>query len=99
MDTEYTLGQTAKHEEFKDLFEGLMEGFLSKIGATTEGLYETIQQDSSNDFYSGNTLVAVINSAVEFKAFHAMMCDARAGELVWGMPPLMDEKTGELFCS
>ena len=24
-----------------------MEGFLSKIGATTEGLYETIQQDSS----------------------------------------------------
>ena len=52
---------------------------------------------ASHEFYSGNTLVAVINSCVEFKSFHAMMCDARAGELVWGMPPLQDEKTGELF--
>ena len=76
-----------------------MEGFLGRVGATTEGLYETIQRDRSNDFYSGNTLVAVINSCVEFKAFHAMMCDARAGELVWGMPPLMDDETGEFICS
>ena len=50
-------------------------------------------------FYaSGNTLVAVINASADFKHFHAMMCDARAGEFIWGMPPLQDEKTGELYC-
>lgn len=46
----------------------------------------------------GSTLIAVINATVEFKNFHVMMCDARAGEFIWGMPPLQDDKTGELFC-
>ena len=101
--------------------------FLGSIGATVDELYDEIRKDSSQDFYSGSTLVAVINASVEFKNFHAMMviypsiqrsvnsqrshqclpylfissklkCDARPGEFIWGLPPLQDAKTGELFC-
>jgi len=97
-DKEYTLEQTSLFEEFKILFESRLENFLGSIGVSVDSLYDEIRRDTSTDFYSGNTLVAVVNSSVDFKCFHAMMCDAKAGEFIWGMPPLQDAKTGEMFC-
>eukprot|EP00615_Pteridomonas_danica_P011427 CAMPEP_0114345368 /NCGR_PEP_ID=MMETSP0101-20121206/12166_1 /TAXON_ID=38822 ORGANISM="Pteridomonas danica, Strain PT" /NCGR_SAMPLE_ID=MMETSP0101 /ASSEMBLY_ACC=CAM_ASM_000211 /LENGTH=161 /DNA_ID=CAMNT_0001481279 /DNA_START=173 /DNA_END=655 /DNA_ORIENTATION=+ len=83
LDTEYSLEQMTLFEEFRTLLESKLESHVLSLGASIETLHNEISRDTSKSFYSGNTLVEVINASVNFKNFHNMMCDARAGEFIW----------------
>ena len=98
-DEEYTLEQTALFNEFKALFEGMMERHVQvEMGTDLAAVYEAVERDlkSTTSFHSGHTLVLVINACTEFGAFHEMMTDAKEGCFCWGMPPLEDTETGEI---
>ena len=95
---EHSLGHTALFEEFKRLFESELETFIEQRGMSISNFYSVVAANmSSREFYSGSTFAHVVNAATDFENFSQMMCDARDDIFVWGMPPLIDTETGELY--
>ena len=94
---EHSLEQTDIHQRFKALFERLVEEYIESLGVSIGEFYQMVAEDThSQEFHSGGTFAHVVNALVQFESFHEMMVDARAGDFVWGMPPLQDLETGEL---
>ena len=98
-DGEFTLEHKELHLAFQELLEARLEDFVEgELGVTTAEFFVLVAADGgSHDAFSGSTFARLVNAATEFKAFFEMMCDAKLGVFVWGMPPLQDSETGELY--
>jgi hypothetical protein len=100
-DGEFSLQHSEIHAQFQRMFEGLLEDFVLQQGVDVDCFFSMVAADSNIDsdtrFESGGTFAAVVNSAMSFKSFVILMRDAKAGEMIWGIPPLQDSETGEMI--
>ena len=96
---EYTLRHYELYDEFRKLLETHLEDFVAnELRMDTSEFFALVAGDEhEKDPFSGSSLVALINSAAAFPSFYQMMLDAKLGVISWGMPPLMDQETGEVY--
>jgi hypothetical protein len=88
---------TALHGEFQKIFETHLEEFVAGQGLSVDDFFRIVETDKRSEFKSGSTFAYVVNAAMSFQNFTMLMLDARKGEFAWGMPPLEDSSTGELY--
>jgi hypothetical protein len=88
---------TALYDDFQKIFETHLEEFVTDQGYSVDEFFSIVEADKSGEFKSGSTFAHVVSAAMSFRNFTMLMLDSREGEFAWGMPPLEDTETGELY--
>jgi len=77
-DDEYPLEYTALYEEFKKLYEGLLEDYIEREGSSTEAFYAELREATERDEDSSEALMGQIMLATtDFDVFMLMMKESR----------------------
>lgn len=99
-DGEYSLEHYQIFDDFRNFLERKLSEFVQhELGMTPAEFFDLVASDidKKDDAYSATTFIALINAAQSFEAFQEMMVDAKLGVFTWGIPPLVDNETGEVF--
>mmetsp|Transcript_28418 Transcript_28418/g.28725 ORF Transcript_28418/g.28725 Transcript_28418/m.28725 type:complete len:158 (-) Transcript_28418:211-684(-) len=74
---EYQLEYTTVYNEFRELFEELMEGYIKSLGATVVGFYRALKSKIEEDENSGFAIFGqILSSVTDFDIFMQMMREA-----------------------
>ena len=77
-DDEYPLEYTTLYEEFKKLYEGLLEDYIEREGSSTEAFYAELREATERDEDSSEALMGQIMLATtDFDVFMLMMKESR----------------------
>ena len=80
---EFLLKHTSLYEEFKDLYEGMLERYIESEGSTVRDFYETVRRAHDKDPDSPQALLGqIVLATTDFDIFIQMMRDYRSDQLL-----------------
>ncbi|CAE7658682.1 cfap36 [Symbiodinium pilosum] len=94
---EHKLEYTRLHNEFKQLFEDRLNGFLSSIGATPEAFYEAFQKIGKEEGGEVQGLAEIMYTCLQYDFFCQIMCERKREmemQQAAGLPPAPPQGPG-----